>query len=123
MKKLVLAGLLVTSLSCHAGSLALTAHSRANCVNNESITWWKGHQLWMRVISFHNYNGVQQHVIDTFSAYTWRAAAVCWGEAPNYPTGKWAVFAWHLLYDNWGKEYVYANTDVNNCSIYDGWWD
>ncbi len=107
----------------HAGLHGLTAHSRSNCVNNESITWHAGYNYWMRVISFHNYAHVQKHVSDTFTVYTWRAAAVCWGEAPKIINGLWDVYAYHLLYNNAGTEYVYQITAVNDCSIYDGWWD
>ena len=113
----------IFSFKAFAGLHGLTAHSRSNCGNNESITWHAGYNYWMRVISFHNYNHVQQHVLDTFQTYTWRAAAVCWGEAPNVINGKWDVYAYHLLYTNAGKEYVYQITSVNDCSIYDGWWD
>lgn len=114
---------LILITNTYAGLHGLTAHSRANCVNNESITWHAGNSYWMRVISFHNYNHVQQHVLDTFRIYTWRGADVCWGEAPKGRGDPWDVYAYHLLYDGWGKEYVYQISSVNDCSIYDGWWD
>jgi hypothetical protein len=37
----------------HAGLAATTVHSRANCSNNESITWWLGHPYDWRVVSIH----------------------------------------------------------------------
>lgn len=114
---------LLCNMKAYAGLHGLTAHSRSNCVNNESVTWHAGYNYWMRVISFHNYKHVHQHVIDTFRMYTWRGAVVCWGEAPIGYGDPWDVYAYHLLYDNWGREYVYQVTSVNDCSIYDGWWD
>lgn len=123
LKILITSFTLIFAMAAHAGLHGLTAHSRSNCVNNESITWHAGYNYWMHIISFHNYNHVQQHVIDTFAVYTWRAAAVCWGEAPKIVNGLWNVYAYHLLYNSAGKEYVYQITNVNDCSIYDGWWD
>ncbi|WP_157698153.1 hypothetical protein [Legionella clemsonensis] len=41
--KITACALLSATVTAHAGINATTAHSRANCVNNESITWWLGH--------------------------------------------------------------------------------
>lgn len=35
----------------NAGLAATTVHSRANCINNESITWWLGHAYDWRVLA------------------------------------------------------------------------
>ncbi|MGM9454658.1 hypothetical protein ACTAZI_15120 [Legionella bozemanae] len=37
----------------NAGLAVTTVHSRANCINNESITWWLGHAYDWRVLSAH----------------------------------------------------------------------
>ena len=48
----------VALIFCSIGSIAnagingTTAHSRANCVNNESITWWLGHSYNWRVVRY-----------------------------------------------------------------------
>lgn len=122
-KYCILIFFLFLNMESFAGFHSLTANSRANCVNNESITWHANHYYWMRVISFHNYNHIQQHVIDTFQVFTCRAAAVCWAEAPKGQGDPWDVYAYHLMYDNWGKEYIYKITSTNDCDIYNGWWD
>ena len=117
----------ITCLYClntHAGIYATTAHSRANCVNNESITWWLGHSFFWRVISFHNYdlNHPQKgyHVINTGMYETWRQAAVHWGESG--PGGSYFVSGFHyFIYRN--HEILDVNTQASNCNIYDGWWD
>ena len=83
--KLVGSALLAVSISAHAGLWGTTAHSRANCFNNESITWYAGHSFDWRVVSFHNYNVNRPsdgyHYIDTGMSYTWRQAAVHWNES------------------------------------------
>ena len=85
------------SVSSYAGLHGLTAHSRSNCVNNESIIWHAGCNYWMRVISFHNYKHAQQHVLDTFRTYTWRGATVCWGEAPKGQGDPWDIILVAIL--------------------------
>jgi len=106
----------------NAGINGTTAHSRANCVNNESITWWLGHSYNWRVVSIHNYKGNPQHNIDTGYAVTWRQAAVHWGEAS--PTqSSWSVSGHHFLSDYAGGKFPFESTYVDDCSIYDGWWD
>ena len=113
---------LILSMNAYAGIMAPTAHSRANCGNNESITWHLGHSYWYRVISFHypikgkNIN----HVEDTGKAFTWRSAAVHWGE--SFPGGQYFVQGFHYYYP-WGEERLDVMTSASDCNIYDGWWD
>lgn len=40
IEKLTGCALLAITISAHAGLWSTTIHSRANCFNNESITWW-----------------------------------------------------------------------------------
>ena len=119
--KIILPFLLISK--SYAGLHGLTAHSRANCGNNESITWQANGNFYSRIISYHNYDHEQKCFIDTGKVFTWRNAAVHWGEAPNIINGKWAVFAYHILYSTNGMPYTWTVTDVNDCSIYDGWWN
>jgi hypothetical protein len=113
-----------TSVS-HAGLYATTVHSRANCFNNESITWYAGHANDWRVVSFHVYNfnrpGDGRHYIDTGMTRTWRQAAVHWNESA--PGGKYLVEGFHYFSDGRGHQLLDANTSAVDCSIYDGWWD
>lgn len=114
----------VIALDSFAGVRGPTAHSRANCGNNESITWWLGHARDWRVVSFHNYDKdnakAGYHYIDTGMGHTWRQAAVHWRESG--PTGKYQVNGYHYFYER-GHEILDVTTTAINCSIYDGWWD
>lgn len=105
-----------------AGVVSTTVHSRANCVNNESITWWLGHAYDWRVVSTHSniYGG--GHLIDTGYAVTWRQAAVHWGEAP-LDDHRWIVSGYHYLSDYGNGRMPFEITNVGDCSIYNGWWD
>lgn len=115
---------MLLALNSHAGFNGPTAHSRGNCVNNESITWSAISSWQWRVVSFHNpdwnHPGVGYHYVDTGMAYTWRQAAVHWNE--SYPGGKYLVVGFHYYIDK-GRERLDTNTEATDCSIYDGWWD
>ena len=122
MKKISIFLLIIgISSAVNAGFNGLTHHSRANCGNNESISWdWTASHL-LRVYSDHAYADFprEEHVVDTGWQDTWRSAAVHWGEG----RGGWTVLGQHWMRDNRGKEYVAAQEVVTDCSIYDGWWD
>lgn len=123
--KLIAAGILTASaMNTHAGLYATTIHSRANCGNNESITWYAGHSYNWRVYSFHwldkDKPSQGYHLIDTKMSLTWRQAAVHWGESA--PGGKYYVHGNHYYLYN-GHELLDNSTDATDCSIYDGWWD
>lgn len=124
IKKLILCSFLIGSLPSHAGIWATTIHSRANCGNNESITWYANHYYYWRVYSFHWYDMKNSdkgyHLIDTGMTETWRQAAVHWGESG--PTGNYLVHGNHYYLYN-GKQLLDNTTDATDCSIYDGWWD
>ncbi|HEU5366664.1 MAG TPA: hypothetical protein VFU62_14095 [Hanamia sp.] len=119
-KSFIACALFATAIStAHAGVKDLTWHSRANCGNNESITWQAGKNWDMRTISWH-YHGLKVHIVDTKFETTWRSAAVHWGEAR--PGSGYRVVGNHWV-KLLGPHYNIFETDVNDCSIYDGWWD
>lgn len=124
MRKIIAIGALIASINGHAGLWSTTIHSRANCGNNESITWYAGHNYYWRVYSFHwldmNKPSKGYHVVDTGMSETWRQAAVHWGEAG--PGGNWLVHGNHYYLYN-GHQLLDNTTDATDCSIYDGWWD
>lgn len=126
MRKIVvslLLSIIALSSNVYAGLHATTVHSRANCINNESITWWLGHAYNWRVISIHtNTDNNVAHHIDTKYSRTWRQAAVHWREAP-LGNKTWSVSGHHFLLEYAGGRYPFESTYVDNCSIYDGWWD
>jgi hypothetical protein len=104
-----------------AGLHGLTWHSRANCYNNESITWDFTTNHIMSTVSLHLENQELRHQLNTDWVNTWRSAAVHWVEA--VPTQKnWAVEGTHSIYEN-NMQITLGNTTARDCSIYDGWWD
>ncbi len=121
---IALATSLFVSTISHAGFYSTTIHSRANCINNESITWFKDHYFNWHVISFHNYDvnhpSKGYHAVDTGKVYTWRAAAVCWGEAA--PGGSYFVKGFHYYIDR-GHEILDNTTEASGCGLDKGWWD
>jgi len=126
MKKkiITLAALLVGITGvANAGMVATTANSRANCYNNESVTWFFNHPYDWRVFSVH-YNIYHEgtHQIDTGYRYTWRQAAIHWGEAP-LGDHRWTVSGYHFLADYGNGNIPFDKTYAHDCSIYNGWWD
>lgn len=123
-------------ISTNAGIKELTWHSRANCVNNESITWHLGHNYKLSTDSSHTQynkpNTISAHDIvskhrecsakncDEYET-TWRSAVVHWGEAS--PKDNWTVYGRHGMIKDNGKYVYLGDTYANDCSIYDGWWD
>jgi len=120
MKKIGLLLLLfLFSAEVNAGLYAFTIHSRANCANNESISWWANHSLYLFTVSDHFF-GDGVHELKTGWEFTWRSAAVHWREA--YPGNVWRVIGSHWGADSNGNAYYIGGTAVVDCSIYDGWW-
>jgi hypothetical protein len=121
MKKTIIAiSFLTFSCVTQAGFNGLTMHSRANCGNNESISWdaLKPHHLGTN--STHAQHGKQYHALGSGIATTQRSAAVCWGEG----TGGWTVYGEHyVLEPKTNKIIDYRLTTAVDCSAYDGWWD
>ncbi len=115
--------------SANAGLYGFTMHSRANCANNESISWHAGYSKDLKTYSNHYGPRDQAHSVVTAREITWRSAAVHWGEAA--PGAGWLVIGEH-----WGNVPAgeggskkgsgfrhLKETVVNSCAIYDGWWD
>lgn len=63
-----------------------------------------------------------KHRLQTGWDVTRRSAAVHWGEG-NTPSGYYLVQGWHWEGINGVGEVLRATTSVDNCSIYDGWWE
>lgn len=115
--KLAGCALLLLTVSSHAGVYNTTVHSRANCINNESITWWRGHSYDWRVVSIHQHYQAGRHVVDTGFNYNDRVAAVHWGEGVH---GGYKVWGYHYLrgyHDSTPFDHTYAE----GCNIIDGW--
>lgn len=105
--------------STNAAVNGLSIHSRANCVNNESITWdWTTY--WTLATQSTHYKGLKNsHIVKTGWQKTWRSAAVHYGEG----MGGWKVVGNHwILYSN-GQSWYLGDETVTDCSIYNGWWD
>ena len=128
INKVLCCALLFVNLPANCAFNGITDHSRANCLNNESITWdyTKAHRL--AVVSFHtadymNRSGqYSRHRLQTIWGDTRRAAAVHWGEGYT-PLGYYLTQGWHWEFMG-GNEVLRANTSVDDCGpIYNGWWD
>ncbi len=121
MKKLFVT---LVSLGICSGSIAglngPTYHSRANCGNNESISWDALHSHIYCTLSDHYGAGGPFHELNTGWETTRRSAAVHWGEA--LPGSGWIVSGSHWEKIK-GKDKNVENETVTDCSIYDGWWD
>jgi hypothetical protein len=118
VKKIVVVSLMIFTINSYAGLYGLTIHSRANCLNNESITWWYGHPHFWKVVSIHKHNPTgQMHLIDTGWVYSDRVAAVHWGEGVH---GGYAVWGYHYFntYNSMGPT---ETTFAEGCEIIDGW--
>lgn len=103
---------LMISAPSHAG---LVWFSRANCANNESISWdWPGNNRWLWTNSWHNKNGVWQEPIRTGWEYTYRSAAVHRGE--GFPGG-WYVVGQHYQWTSTYGEYQFGYTPTRTCNL------
>lgn len=127
-KKLIISITLCFPILTHASFFGVSDHSRANCINNESITWDATKVRTLSVVSFHmadylnrmgQYN---KHRLQTGWENTRRSAAVHWGEGYT-PTGYYLVQGWHWEGIDGVGEVLRATTSVDNCSIYNGWWE
>jgi hypothetical protein len=112
--------ILFFSTSGFAGLRNLTIHSRANCGNNESISWQAGYAHDLLTVSEHLKNGKIVHRMASGWEYTWRSANVHWGEA--LPGAGWTVQAGHYIREG-QYEYRLGFTKATDCSFYNGWWD
>lgn len=119
MGKLIMGAVVLTSLAtqAHAGLFATTVHSRANCINNESITWWNGHPYDWRTISMHIMQDGNYHYVDSQWNYRDVSRAVHWGEGLS---GGWRVRGFHYL-KSYNMSVPFAETYAEGCNIIDGW--
>jgi hypothetical protein len=109
----VAASTMLVSAPSQAG---LVWFSRANCINNESITWdWPGntYQLWTSS-SHYNYRTARwQPAIITGWEWTYRSAAVHWGEGYS---GGWYVEGNHWRYMPYGM-WKLGQTRTTGCNL------
>ncbi len=112
--------MIVMANSVFAGFNNLTIHSRANCGNNESISWDARKSYVLLTVSDHILNGSLKHSLSSGWENTWRSANVHWGEAK--PGSGWYVQAGHYIQIN-GRVSLLGYTTADDCNIYDGWWD
>ncbi len=120
--------LLTSSLNVNAGINAVTYGSRANCLHNDSATWWLGHPNYYRLMSWHypkhnsNYNS---HFIDEGLSYTDIKKNIHYYEGNKlWPEGTWRVETYHYEYNPaLGIETCTVLTNAYDCSQYDGWSD
>lgn len=116
LKRVVLSTLLGSSLlyavPSHAG---LVWFSRANCVNNESITWdWPGTNYWLWTSSYHRKNGVWDSGASTGWVYSFRAAAVHWGEGTS---GGYYVVGDHWRWISYYGTQTLGRTYATDCNL------
>ncbi len=103
----------------------LTHHSRANCAGfNETVTWWFNHPVVARVEGRHYPEcllgrDTHMHTLKTEKSNSWRHAAL---HATESYGGTYCVVGSHFMYMK-GVEHLIQSESVQDCSIYDGWWD
>lgn len=111
-----------------AGAFNLTHASRANCGNNESISWdlRTPHDLAASSVHYHvqgNFNGWSnrpRHTVATGAMYNvHRAAAVHWGESAPY-SNQWYVQGHHWNRIN-RNLVVYRPSAAKDCNLSAGW--
>lgn len=123
-KKLLILSALIPS-SVFAGFNGLTFHSRANCLNNESISWDATKKWVLHTTSDHDnsYYG-SMHLKEHQAEETRRSAAVCWKEG----VGQYHDYIvtgnhWYIDPANPKISIKLGTTKATDCSKYDGWWD
>jgi hypothetical protein len=119
-KKIILSFVLLLLFfnKANAGLQGLTIHSRANCVNNESISWDATRAWDLFTTSDHGVAATGQLVHSNATGWqkTWRSHSIHWGEGGS----GWYVHGWHWI-GNLGRVWSLGDELVYDCSIYDGW--
>jgi len=120
-KHIIIMSLLLVSNLSHAAANGLSIHSRANCVNNESISWdWtKPRHFETTSKHFEGDGAYYRHTLKTVSEVTRRSAAVHYGESLS----GWQVVGEHKIIDDKTKSVKTFVTEAIGCNIYDGWWN
>jgi hypothetical protein len=117
--------LILLSSQGHAGFHKATYHSRANCLNNESISWDYTLAHNYATVSFHTpdyaNHSLPTHRIESGWEFTKRSAAICWLEGKALPRPDWyyvAGYHWEVV----GKAAILQmQTGTDWCSVDDGW--
>ena len=112
-----------------AGVWNLTHTSRANCGNNESISWDLRTLRNLAATSVHynvegnfsNWESSPQHSVSTTApSSTHRAAAVHWGESAPL------LKQWYVKGHHWervsSRRTIYRATEAKDCNLSEGWW-
>jgi hypothetical protein len=109
----VAASTMLVAAPSHAG---LVWFSRANCINNESISWdWPGRNHTMWTNSFHWDGAVGwEPTIRTGWATGYRSAAVHWGEGRK---GNYYVIGSHFDWDKVYGEHFLGYTPTTGCNL------
>lgn len=116
--KLLMGVTVLATANVNASLYRTTVHSRANCLNNESITWWNNHAFDWKVISIHKHRPTKQMCfIDTGFNFKDRVAAIHWGEGVH---GGFLVWGYHY-YSGYSKSVPFDSTYAEGCNIIDGW--
>ena len=118
LKKALLCALIGGSVLASAPSQAgITFFSRANCANNESISWdWPGNNYWLWTYGYHyRYsNGGWEPTLATGWEYTYRSAAIHWWEGLY---GDAYVVGDHYMWiSGYGTLYM-GRSQTNNCNL------
>ena len=98
-------------------SAGLTFFSRANCVNNESISWdWPGNNYWLWTYGYHfdYYRGAWEPTLATGWEYTYRSAAIHWGE--GFRGGYYVVGDHYMWISGYGTLYM-GRSQTDNCNL------
>jgi len=107
------------SSSVMAGATQLTHNSRANCGNNESISWDASTKRNLSVSSYHAKPGVDHYATTGgFLNGVRRAGAVHWG---THDAGN----NWYVRGTHWEKlsnRTTRASTYATGCNISEGWY-
>lgn len=116
LKKFIVCALLGSSILYSAPSSASPVwFSRANCINNESITWdWPGNSQWFWTNNYTYRNGAWEPTIATGWEYTYRSAAIHWGEGVY---GGAFVVGDHWRWISWFGTQYFGRTQTNNCNL------
>lgn len=116
-KAVVTAVLLASATLASAPSYAgLVWFSRANCINNESISWdWPGRNHMLLTNSFHwNSKSGWQEPVRTGWQWGYRSGAVHWFEGMS---GGWYVIGHHFRWIQPYGEHFMGYTPTTNCKL------
>lgn len=116
LKKTVMGILLWCSLLVYMtpSQAGLVWFSRANCINNESVTWdWPGNVYWLWTNSFHYKNGVWDHIYSGWYNGYW-AAGIHAGEGF---AGGYFVMGDHYQYLSGAGVLYLGRTQTTGCNL------